>query len=168
MVRAVSELWLGFGEGIGSAFQRVEKGLHGWSEKAEEALKIAGGGAKEPKPERRQEAAESSNVSGTRSCAAAFSSTPQDAPSKGAAEAAAKVAATDFGQGVMATAVMMAVGLVGADADGRVQATPTSTELRDGGMMVTGGEIVNELMSDDGGIYAHGTSPRVEATVGAL
>ena len=32
--------------------------------------------------------------------------------------------------------------------------------------MVTGGEIVDELMSDDGGIYAHGTSPRVEATVG--
>lgn len=38
------------------------------------------------------------------------------------------------------------------------EATPVSTALRDGGMEVTGGEMVDELMKDDGGLYSKGAS----------
>lgn len=42
MARAVSEFWLSVGDNIGKTFGNLEKGLHGWSEKAEAAMQLAG------------------------------------------------------------------------------------------------------------------------------
>jgi len=139
MLHAASEFWLGIGDNIGKTFENIEKGLHGWSANAEVAMEVA----KKHEEVEQLEGLETSSKNHPRP------QSPNDEESG---------ADSNNGPGETPTGGRNGNSVDssgGGSTRGSGEPGTATAELCDGGMQVTSGEIVDELMQDDGGIYSH-------------
>lgn len=141
IIRAASESWLGIGNSIGRTFSNIERGLHGWSERAEAAVKIASlrdpESSSGPAPIAGEEGKGSTMDAVWPSIAEnspldSDGHIPRMSPEDGGGESG--FAETSF------------------------SSSSVASTMCDGGVLVTRGEVVDELMHDDGGAYSHGAN----------